>query len=192
MRSLDICNKCHVGRMLVYRTARTPKGWKTRYLKCDECAHTGKEMVRAIDGDRQRRRKTVTRLVSSAQNVARSSGRMHHVLGTPRRPDERTRKMLRDIFSTAKALNIHWQDCRDWIEFGYMPAPIIVAGRLRFRQIDLDAWVEAGCPRSAEISDEECSPFWDALLFELEEVRSAELDQLLDAAAYARFVAENA
>ena len=44
-------------------------------------------------------------------------------------------------------------------------------------------------PERPELVNEDPYAAW---LFELEEVRSAELDQLLDAAAYARFVAENA
>ena len=77
--------------------------------------------------------------------------------------------MLRSIFQVSRDLNFHWQDLRDMVESGHVPAPIIVAGRLRFRQIDLDAWVSKACPRSAEISDEETAPMWDALLAELQE-----------------------
>ena len=78
--------------------------------------------------------------------------------------------MLKSIFQVSADLAIHWQDCRDWIEFGVLPAPLIVGGRLRFRQTDLDNWAAAGCPRSAELSDNECEPLWDALVAELHDI----------------------
>ncbi len=78
--------------------------------------------------------------------------------------------MLKSIFQVSKELAIDWQECRDWIEFGHMPAPLIVGGRLRFSQVDLNNWVAAGYPRSAELTEEQCDPLWDALLDELKEI----------------------
>ena len=77
--------------------------------------------------------------------------------------------MLKDIFTVAQDINFDWQSTRDMIELGQVPAPIIVAGRLRFRQADLDNWVANGCPQGPELSDETCGPFWDCLLAELKE-----------------------
>ena len=77
--------------------------------------------------------------------------------------------MLRSIFQVANDLAISWQDARDWVEFGFLPNPIIVGGRLRFRQADLVSWAANGCPQGPELSDETCSPFWDCLLAELKE-----------------------
>lgn len=77
--------------------------------------------------------------------------------------------MLFSIFSVAEKCGIDWQTCRDWIEFGYLPPPIIVGGLLRFRQSDLDAWCAAGCKPGPMLDEAECEPFWDALLSELEQ-----------------------
>ena len=77
--------------------------------------------------------------------------------------------MLLNIFQVTEQVGLEsdWQTTRDWIEFGILPMPIIVGGFLRWRQSDLDAWMQAGCPQSAALSEAACEPLWDALLAEL-------------------------
>lgn len=75
--------------------------------------------------------------------------------------------MLRSIFQVAHSCGIDWQTARDWLEAGSLPMPLIVNGWLRWRRSDLDAWLEAGCPQSAPLSENECEPLWIALLAEL-------------------------
>ena len=77
--------------------------------------------------------------------------------------------MLLSIFQVAEKLAIDWQTARDWLEFGYIPAPVIVGGLLRFRQTDLDGWLVSGCKPGPALSENDCGPFWDALLRELEQ-----------------------
>ena len=77
--------------------------------------------------------------------------------------------MMFNIFQVTELVGLEsdWQTARDWIEYGVMPKPLIVGGFLRWRQFDLDAWTKSGCPQSAELSEKECEPFWNALLAEL-------------------------
>ena len=72
---------------------------------------------------------------------------------------------LLSIFQVAQLCSIDWQTVRDWIEAGTLPAPILVGGWLRWRETDVEAWIQDGCPPSALRSDVE--PLWDALLAEL-------------------------
>lgn len=176
MRSLDLCPACHTGRLKTQST-RASGDRRIRYLKCEFCGETGTEIIEGAARPRPKRNKS-----SNLEGSCPCSGQ---VLPKNSRPSaiislgsqyataagasEKERMMLKDIFQVSKELNIHWQECRDWLEFGYMPAPIIVGGRLRFSQVDLNNWVAAGYPQSAELSEEQCSPFWDALLDELQE-----------------------
>lgn len=44
MRSLDRCQVCSIGKMLTYRSLRV--GFRLRkYLKCNHCGETGKEII---------------------------------------------------------------------------------------------------------------------------------------------------
>ena len=77
--------------------------------------------------------------------------------------------MLLNIFEVTSKIGLvnDWQTTRDWIEFGILPPPLIVGGFLRWRQSNLNTWLQNGCPQSAELSEKDCSPLWDALLAEL-------------------------
>ena len=77
--------------------------------------------------------------------------------------------MLLSIFRLAEKLDIDWQTCRDWIEFGYLPPPVVVGTLLRFRESDLAIWLAGGCKPGPMLDEAECEPFWDALLSELEQ-----------------------
>ena len=166
MRSLDLCPECHQGRMIVTTTRYHGGDSRVRYLRCETCGETGKEIIPGRP--RRRLKKSCSSLELGFAEMGVPSGIMcscscHTTEGGAAKGNA----MLRDIFQTSKALNIHWQDIRDMTEFGQIPKPIIVAGRLRFRQTDLDRWVANGCPQSAELPDEVCGPFWDCLLTEL-------------------------
>ena len=78
--------------------------------------------------------------------------------------------MLVSIFQVAKQCGTDFQVVRDWIEFGVIPPPTIVGGWLRWRQSDLNDWLQAGCPESAIVSEAECEKLWDALLAELQKL----------------------
>jgi hypothetical protein len=45
MTSGDKCKQCNSGYMGVYRTVRTGDAPVVRYLKCNGCGETGKEIV---------------------------------------------------------------------------------------------------------------------------------------------------
>ncbi len=75
--------------------------------------------------------------------------------------------MLKSIFTIARDLDMGWQDVLDGACFGEIPSPIVVAGKLRFRQSDLDEWSKNGCPRTAEMSDDEYMRLTAVLLDEL-------------------------
>lgn len=51
MRTGDICDECHVGTMR-RRSTKTVGRTRTRYLKCDHCATTGKEITSIDDRGR--------------------------------------------------------------------------------------------------------------------------------------------
>ncbi len=34
-----------------------------------------------------------------------------------------------------------------WSHSGAMPAPVRIGGAVRFRRSEIEAWIEAGCPR---------------------------------------------
>jgi hypothetical protein len=52
MRNLDSCDQCTNGIMRIY-TTRTRGFLRTRYLKCDRCSETGKEIVRLDSKNRE-------------------------------------------------------------------------------------------------------------------------------------------
>jgi len=172
MRSLDKCPRCHVGYMRTQTTRRTKFGCRIRYLRCSEptCSFTGTERIPGEPRPRPKKRSKLEpnrpRMVRSRAAKDRASAMMKancHA-GADNRED---RTMLTSIFQVAKRCGIDWQTARDWVQFGILPAPIIVGGFLRWRQADLDRWLEDGCQKSWELSDPDCEPFWDALLTEL-------------------------
>ncbi len=75
--------------------------------------------------------------------------------------------MLKSIFTVAHDLDMGWQDALDAMAFGEIPSPIVVAGKLRFCQSDLDEWSKNGCPRTAEMPDDEYMRLTTVLLDEL-------------------------
>ena len=170
MRMFDKCPKCHDGRLVSQGTKRCKQRdrgevKRMRYLKCDTCGHTGKEM---ISGSMQpRRRRGFPTVGTTERDLAKTGFTIEtscHAVADSKTKDN---AMMYSIFKVAQRCSTDWQTIRDWLEEGVMPSPIIVGGWLRWRQSDLDAWVLNGCPRSAALSEKECSPLWDALLAEL-------------------------
>lgn len=75
--------------------------------------------------------------------------------------------MFLSITTLSQNLDMTWQDTLDAAAFGDLPAPIVAAGRLRWRTADIDQWEKTGCPKSAELSDDEYMELTGVLLDEL-------------------------
>jgi predicted DNA-binding transcriptional regulator AlpA len=177
MRSFDKCPECGDGWMIQQRIEvrkrSCPKLGRVRRFRCSACGHKMKESVDGAPRKRVSRpetscaKKTQTKIATGRKKGSNQETMMSHATA-----DSQTgrKSMLLSIFQVAQKCGIDWQTCQDWIEFGYIPPPIIVGGLLRFRQSDLDAWCAAGCPAGSEMSGKVYEPIWQSLLRELQEL----------------------
>ena len=47
---------------------------------------------------------------------------------------------------TAKFCSTNFSTLFDWFDLGAIPAPLLVAGHVRWRRQDLERWTAEGCP----------------------------------------------
>jgi hypothetical protein len=146
MQSGDKCLACDTGVMLTYKSRRIGDNSK-RYLKCDACGACGCEVTAA--GPRQRRRKSDTSLVRSPVAISQKRGLMK--ADHPNTADAEARSggknmSLMTTIQAAKFCATDFGTLFDWYDLGAVPAPVLVAGHVRWRQADLEHWAAAGCP----------------------------------------------
>jgi hypothetical protein len=81
--------------------------------------------------------------------------------------DSRKETAMLTIFELAAHCRISWQDLRDLLEMGNVPAPIVVGNWLRFRKTDIARWESCGCPTCDPPAEADLDQWWDCLLQEL-------------------------
>jgi predicted DNA-binding transcriptional regulator AlpA len=79
--------------------------------------------------------------------------------------------MLKSIFQVANdcGLGLDWGSIYDWTCHGDCPAPLTIGGYLRWRQVDLDAWLAGGCKLGPELDIDDCAEIAKVLLRELKQ-----------------------
>jgi len=61
---------------------------------------------------------------------------------------------LLSIFELANLLDVSTGTVRRWWATGILPAPLKIGRSIRWRNSSIMAWIEAGCPSSAETETE--------------------------------------
>jgi hypothetical protein len=158
MKSGDTCKQCGLGRMLAYKSKAEKK---LRYLRCDVCRATGKE-VQAVFVPRAKRRLSTNLVLTSADLGPLALDTSQHHLTI----ESEVKNMLLGIRQLESLLAIDFGTARDWNEIGAIPAPVYVGGFARWRKSDFDAWTAAGCPQRAADPDAD-DKLVEALLLEV-------------------------
>jgi len=61
---------------------------------------------------------------------------------------------LLNIFELANMLDVSTGTVRRWWATGILPAPLKIGRSIRWRNADIQAWLEAGCPHMANVETE--------------------------------------
>jgi predicted DNA-binding transcriptional regulator AlpA len=128
---------------------------------------SGKECVDI--GPPRKKRKSSTKLVQTSIEKSRPGVKMQpapmqHAAAADGRKDN---FMLLNIFQTAQKCDCDPNTIKDWTAYGLMPAPLVVGLSLRWRESDLQSWVENGCPKMSVPSETELDHLWQVLDAEL-------------------------
>ena len=179
MTSGDPCPKCETGRMLTDCTRQIKKGTAAiRYLQCrrpdgSTCGARGKQRISRIP-PRAARRERITFLVQRSEpfgrkrrNRDKSRGTIEsmnsvHLVNEGSMPD------LLPIEQVAIFCGTTWSTVRDWFDWGVLPAPLLIGGFARWRRVDLESWLKAGCPQTSSPSEDFSDQVAQALLLEFQ------------------------
>jgi hypothetical protein len=180
MRSLQPCPECHDGIMGVVSTRSHRSGTsRTRYLKCTKCGKTGKEHIPGAARKRPRRdgvyKLEHTKALShdSVLDTGAHGDRIQIAMtGTPMTVGIGNHDLggvqMFSIFQLATKLDVDWHIAKDWAELGNVPRPVRVGEYVRWRVVDVEQWLSAGCPTLPEMGDDEDLEFLGALVAEID------------------------
>jgi hypothetical protein len=175
MKIHDLCLRCKKGTMERYAGTRKPDSNKAvRYLRCsnESCDARGQEKV-DIGPPRKKNnypmgknlaKKQQTKIEKSCPGVKIQPAPIQHAEAAGDRKDN---FMLLNIFQTAQKCDCDPNTIKDWTDYGLMPAPLVVGLSLRWRESDLQSWVENGCPKMSVPSETELDHLWRVLDAEL-------------------------
>ena len=127
--------------MRPYCTKRLRAGDRSkRYLACSAgCGFHGVEIILAAP---KQKRKSRTKLVSAAAELSPTPA-----IIPPFKTRREASDMLVSIDQAARRCDTDRWTILRWILEGIIPTPSLIGGRVRWRETDLQAWLDGNCQR---------------------------------------------